>query len=245
MRCSRNITLAIQFLLDECLPPIIRDTHWFMWLPFKILFGNKAKFFFNFKEIAPTLDSEEFSRIYAETANVHIKRHTDINIECLKRLMVDIIGVKVLDIGCGRGYLAGLLAERGWQVTGIDIHIAEEVRSRYPKVSFRQANIENLFDLEDASFDTVICAHTLEHVQNLIAAIKELRRVAAKKLLIIVPKQRNYRYTFDLHLHFFTYPHDLLRIMAKPGIHQSCEVVGSDLYYIEEYAPSIERLATE
>ena len=30
MRLSRDVPLRIHFLLDECLPPIVRDQRWFM-----------------------------------------------------------------------------------------------------------------------------------------------------------------------------------------------------------------------
>lgn len=52
-------------------------------------------------------------------------------------------------------------------------------------------------------FDTVVCAHTLEHMKDYKKALAELRRVCSRRLMMIVPKQREYQYTFDLHLHFF------------------------------------------
>jgi hypothetical protein len=48
----------------------------------------------------------------------------------------------------------------------------------------------------------VVCAHTLEHVPDVWAAARELRRVA-DRVLVVVPRQRYYRYTVDYHLHFF------------------------------------------
>ena len=48
--------------------------------------------------------------------------------------------------------------------------------------------------------------HTLEHVQRIDLALAELRRVAKHRLIIVVPKERPYRYSFNLHLHFFPYP---------------------------------------
>lgn len=40
-------------------------------------------------------------------------------------------------------------------------------------------------------------------------ALAELRRVAKRRLIIVVPKQRNYKYTFELHINFFPYLFDL------------------------------------
>lgn len=47
--------------------------------------------------------------------------------------------------------------------------------------------MENL-PFRELSFDTVVCFHTLEHTMSLERAVSELKRVALKRLLIIVPK---------------------------------------------------------
>jgi ubiquinone/menaquinone biosynthesis C-methylase UbiE len=86
------------------------------------------------------------------------------------------------------------------------------------------------------AFDTVICTHTLEHVQNLTAAIDELRRVTRRRLIIVVPRQRPYRYTFDLHLHFFPYKHSLLtHLTPVPDIaDRMVRDLDGDWYYQED-----------
>ena len=105
MKISRDITVVIHFLLDELVPPILRDSKWFMWLPFKLLFRNKAKIFFEFKEKAPYLSEQEFRDLYLESASVHIQRETDLNHACISAIDSRIAGKSVLDIACGRGYL--------------------------------------------------------------------------------------------------------------------------------------------
>lgn len=234
MHLSRNFALAAHFILDECVPPVVRDSRWFMWLPYRLLFGRKSGVFFDFKETAHTLSEDDFKRTYADTRDVHIERETDLNRACIDRLIRMAKGTTVLDIACGRGFLAGLLASSGFETTGVDMHVSDAVRSRYPEVNFQEANIEAL-PYRDNAFDTVVCAHTLEHVRCLEPAIAELRRVTARRLMVIVPKQRNYRYTFDLHLHFFPYPHDLMQVMGRRGRAQSCDAVGGDLFYVEDF----------
>jgi ubiquinone/menaquinone biosynthesis C-methylase UbiE len=178
------------------------------------------------------MSNAEFKSIYDRTASVHIDRETDLNTACLERIYTEIVGRNVLELGCGRGFLCRQLAQRGFTVTGLDMRIPEAVRSESADVMFIEANIECL-PFVNSKFDTVICTHTLEHVQNFYLAVSELRRVAAKRLIVVVPKQRNYLYTFDLHIHFFPYPHDLMRDMGKHGISQSCGVEGGDLFYVE------------
>lgn len=66
----------------------------------------------------------------------------------------------------------------------------------------------------DAGFDTVVCTHTLEHIPQLHESVQELRRVGARRLIIIVPCQRYYRYTIDYHLHFFPSAAPLAHLVA-------------------------------
>ena len=81
----------------------------------------------------------------------------------------------------------------------------------------------------DKSFDVVTCFHTLEHTRDLPRAIAELRRVARRQLIVIVPRQRRFHYTLDLHLQFFETPEALAAAMGKPG---EIRQFGSDLVYI-------------
>ncbi|MDY0223118.1 MAG: class I SAM-dependent methyltransferase [Desulfobacterium sp.] len=234
MKISRNLTFFIRFIFDQLIPPCLRDSRWFMWLPFKLLFGKKADVFFNFKEIAPILSEKEFCRIYKETASVHIQRETDLNQECLEVIDNSILGNTVLDIACGRGYLAKRLAEK-YRVTGADIIIDSALQAENPNIKFKEAQLANL-PFKDDEFDTVICTHTLEHVQNIQKAIFELRRVARQRLIIVVPKQRPYRYTFDLHLHFFPYAGSLLMVMGATGknVIAKCIQLKGDWFYLED-----------
>lgn len=234
MKISRDITFFIHFVFDQLIPPCLRDNRWFMWLPFKILFGSKADIFFNFKKKAPTLTKTQFRNIYKETASVHIQRETDLNQECLKAIDASISGNTILDMACGRGYLAKRLAKK-YTVTGADIIIPPKLSAEHPQIRFEQAQLENL-PFRDNEFDTVICTHTLEHVQNIRGAICELRRVAGQRLIIVVPKQRPYQYTFDLHLHFFPYVSTLLMLMGEEGENsvKKCVQLRGDLFYMEE-----------
>src|SRR4029077_5826717 len=96
------------------------------------------------------------------------------------------------------------------------------------RVNVAVANIETL-PFADKSFDTTLCAHTLEHVRDFDKAVGELVRVTRQRLLVIVPCQRYYRYTIDYHLHFFPEPEQLVLRMKLPGYH--CEKVTGDLCY--------------
>jgi SAM-dependent methyltransferase len=234
MAISRNTALAVHFLLDECLPPILRDSRWFMTIPFRLLFGRHAGTFMSFKDRAHDLTNAEFRRVYEETAAVHLERPTDLNGACIKRILGDAVG-RVLEVGCGRGYLAGLVSA-SHAVTACDMVIRPELAVRYPGVQFLDENLTKL-SFPDHSFDTVICTHTLEHVLDLPRAIAELRRVVRQRLIVVVPKQRPYRYTFDLHLRFFPLACSVLDCFPPMATRSDrrLENLGGDWYYLEEF----------
>lgn len=234
MKISRNLALKAHFILDECIPPIIRDQKWFIWVSFKILFKRKAKLFFEFKDKAIRLSQEEFTAVYEETRSVHIERPTDLNQGCVKEIAASALGEKVLDIGCGKGFLASVLSQRH-RVMACDMIVSEKTRRDHPDVDFREENIQKL-SFADNEFDTVISSHTLEHVQDAQTALEELRRVAKHRLIVVLPKQRPYRYTFDLHLRFFPYSHTVLQYM-RPTFRQvkyDLKEIEGDWYYQED-----------
>ena len=235
MKISRGVTLMIHFVLDELVPPIIRDRKWFTWLPFKILFGSKSEVFANFKRRGLQMSEEEFSAVYGEIASSGVQRETDLNKGCVTEIERNIAGESVLEVGCGRGYLAGVLSKDN-DVTACDIQVPKAMVEKYPRVKFEESNAQDL-PFGDASFDTVVCTHTIEHVQDIAQSIRELRRVTRKRLIIVVPRQRPYRHTFDLHLHFFTYPHMFLsHVRPVEGVKgQDLKEVDGDWYYQEEH----------
>src|SRR3546814_13808621 len=108
-------------------------------------------------------------------------------------------GSSALDVGCGTGYLLHVLAvgRTEMKLTGVYVIIDSETRKRAEGISFHEANIERL-PFPDKSFDTVICTHVLEHILDFRGALAELRRVAAKRLIIVVPQEREYRFTFKI-----------------------------------------------
>ena len=234
MKISRRVALMIHFLLDEWVPPILRDQKWFMWPPFKAVFKSKAHIFFNYKNIALQISEEDVCQIYEETSDVHIQRETDLGNKCIAEIEKNILGEKILEAGCGRGYLANILSKK-YEVTACDMLISQQMVQRYSNIRFKQENIQNL-SFRNYEFDTVICTHTLEHVQNIANAIKELRRVTKKRLIVVVPKQRPYMFTFDLHLHFFPYAYMLLNWMRPTNetAKQELKEMQGDWYYQED-----------
>jgi 2-polyprenyl-3-methyl-5-hydroxy-6-metoxy-1,4-benzoquinol methylase len=88
-------------------------------------------------------------------------------------------GMRVLDVGCGEGAFAAVLAAAGAHVTCLDV--AEEPLRRARE---RHSGLESLlvgeagpWPLTDASFDVVWAGEVIEHVADTAAWLSELRRV--------------------------------------------------------------------
>jgi len=78
---------------------------------------------------------------------------------------------------------------------------------------FIKADITEL-PFSNQSFDVVLCTHALEHIRNPKKALSELIRITRKRLIIVVPRQREYRYTVDFHVNFFPYLYSFKRFIG-------------------------------
>jgi SAM-dependent methyltransferase len=231
MTLNRDFTKIFNWIFDNLIPPFLRDSKIFMKIVFYPLFGDKTKYFMNFKEEAPFLSEKDYSNYYKILAEKHIKRETDLNKKSIQYITDNIVGDNILDIASGRGFLVNYLAEKypNKFFTGIDIFIPENSKNLI-NTKFQTGNIENI-NYPDKHFDTVICAHTLEHVQNINKAISELKRITKQKLIIIVPRQREYKFTFDLHLHFFPYLFSFQKLMNNTNA--IYKIIDNDIVYNE------------
>jgi len=91
-----------------------------------------------------------------------------------------------LDAGCGVGFFSQTLAECGLRVCGFDgreENIAE-ARKRFPRVAFETADLENRNILELGRFEFVLCCGLLYHLENPLMAMRNLRALTEKCLLV-------------------------------------------------------------
>ena len=143
-----------------------------------------------------------------------IQDETDNSADCLEAIAERVTPGRVCDVGCGTGYLLNYLQGRpalaDRELTGVDFIIEPQTAAASSCDPFRR-RADRAAAVPDRHFDTVICTHVLEHILDIGAAIHELRRVCARRLIVVVPLEREYRFTFNPHLHFFPYPHSFLR----------------------------------
>ncbi len=238
MKASRNITTVINWILDNLCPPILRDCYPLMFPIYYAAYGKSAAKLLKYKDHYPTLSEEEYAAYYDCAAQTPLSsRPTDLNREGLHFILSHTApGETCLDVGCGRGYLAKELTRAGCAVTGLDIDRPKDY-SAGDGYTFTVGNVEQI-PFPDSSFDTVTCAHVLEHVRDMERSISELLRVAKKRVLIVLPRQREYRYVADLHVRYFPYLYNVQ--LAIPIAGAQIQRVGSDWGVLIEKTPDQE-----
>ena len=109
-------------------------------------------------------------------------------------------GDRVVDVGCGSGWLSQLCAERGAWVVAADIAPAgvAAARRRYPSIGrYTVADVYHL-PLRPGRFDVAVLSEVIEHLEDLDAALAQVRALLRPggRVLIAVP----YRETILQHL---------------------------------------------
>lgn len=101
--------------------------------------------------------------------------------------LAPLAGLRVLDIGCGRGALARALTAWGAQVTGLepDPAACAEARTSLPEGTFVEG-VAQALPFADGAFDAAIFSNSLHHVPPpfMRAALEEAMRVATRVLVI-------------------------------------------------------------
>jgi len=94
------------------------------------------------------------------------------------KILGDVKGKKVLDVGAGTGRLAVKLSEAGAIVTALDLSekMLEILKRKSRKIEIVFGDAENL-DFEDDSFDIVVGAFLIVHLKNPSIFFEEVYRV--------------------------------------------------------------------
>lgn len=96
---------------------------------------------------------------------------------------------RMLDVGCGEGFVLAALAEAGWDVAGID-HSRAGVEGMNPQIADRveQGNLFELLERRIAAgerYDLVWLGNVLEHVLDPEGLMHALRRLVAADGLVV------------------------------------------------------------
>jgi ubiquinone/menaquinone biosynthesis C-methylase UbiE len=128
---------------------------------------------------------------------------------------------RALDVGCGDGRLTAHL-DAG-EVTAADVSAValERARGRLAGAELVELEPDASLPLDDAAFDLVLCAETIEHVRDVQLLLSEIRRVLRPGglLALTTPATRPLvrpEHPFSPHLHRFT-RRSLRRVLGELG----------------------------
>tara|TARA_Y100000816_G_scaffold263205_1_gene221388 strand:- start:194 stop:811 length:618 start_codon:yes stop_codon:yes gene_type:complete len=164
--------------------------------------GKDISLMMNFKTEILKISDNELIDIYSNLDSRSRDRKTDLNNKTIKKInsIISTNSENLIDVGCGNGFLLNKI-KLPLSKFGCDVFEEDKYKNNQT-FNYSTQNIKRL-KFKDSFFDTVICCHTIEHIPDINSAVNELKRIAKREIIIVVPKQRFYFYTLDLHLHFF------------------------------------------
>ena len=170
-----------------------------------------------------------------------------IRVEYFCSVLGDLHGMRLLELGCGGGLMAEEYARRGASVAAIDRSAASigaaTKHALHGGLSIDYAPaVGEHFPFSDESFDAVVSADTLEHVDDVDQVVRESARVLrpggrfvydtvnrtwkSRLLLVWLPQNVFHIAPPDTHEYArFIKPAELEEIMARHGL-QHCETRG-------------------
>jgi ubiquinone/menaquinone biosynthesis C-methylase UbiE len=124
------------------------------------------------------VNAEAYSKLINGKGTPH---HQSILNPCVEKLMGNVQGRRILDAGCGEGYLARFYAQKGAKVVGVDfsqtlIDRSKTLSTELP-ISYVLADLCHLRDFESEEFDIILCNLVLLNLECLDKSLSEFHRV--------------------------------------------------------------------
>jgi ubiquinone/menaquinone biosynthesis C-methylase UbiE len=99
-------------------------------------------------------------------------------------------GLLVADVGCGTGRHAARLASAGAHVVALDFStgMMRKAREKFgaQRVAFAVADVSKTLPIRDRRFDRVICCLVLDHIDDVAALFRELKRICRRDGFIAI-----------------------------------------------------------
>ena len=156
----------------------------------------------------------------------HVERRMD---EILARAERWVTPGRLLDVGCGLGFMVGAAARRAWDASGLDLNPDAVAWARTHVSKQIDVGALDTFDAPESSFDCITLLDLIEHVADPRAELGPVARALRPGglLVIVTPDAGSLvsrafgSHWLEMkrapeHLHFFS-RHGLTRVLAAAG----------------------------
>lgn len=121
---------------------------------------------------APHIDAQRsfYDSLWADVGAANLNRHERARLGAIAQILDRhaLAGpqTRILEVGCGRGWLSGLLLQRLGTVVAVDLspQAVQKGRERFPEVTFMAKDIFS--DALPRDNDVVVSSEVLEHVED-------------------------------------------------------------------------------
>ncbi|HSV14575.1 MAG TPA: methyltransferase domain-containing protein [Tepidisphaeraceae bacterium] len=129
---------------------------------------------------------DRWARVYDDDGNPLIALEEPL----VDRLLGEVRGLGIADIGCGTGRHAIRLAQAGASVRGIDFSSAMLERARQKAgalpIQFTQHDLALPLPFAERRFDRVVCGLVVDHIADLTGLFGEMRRICRADGFVII-----------------------------------------------------------
>ncbi len=136
---------------------------------------------------------------------------------------------RMLDVGCGRGFMLALARDRGWDVVGVEFNseTAGPAREEFG-LHVKTGHLSDM-GFEKCSFDVITFWHSLEHLEDAVEALREAAKLLKPGglLLISVPNFSSLQskmsgpgwFHLDIPFHLYHFSaHNIKRLLKACGL---------------------------
>ena len=122
-------------------------------------------------------NAERWNARYDDDGDENRRYQSD---EPMLKLLGEVHGKRILDVGCGNGYLCRKLAKAGAAVTGVDLSdgflaiAMSREREENLGISYHHGSASEMDFLSDRQFDKAVANYVLMDIQNYTGAIRHV-----------------------------------------------------------------------
>jgi SAM-dependent methyltransferase len=128
------------------------------------------------------------------------------------------LGQRLLDVGCGNGFLARLLAQKGFQVTGLE-HPQGYDANFPPEVALIVHDLEQPLPGMAGDYDVVLAADVLEHLKTPAALLAGMRGLLRPGGCVVASLPNSGNIYFRLNILFGLFPQEDKGLFDRTHLH--------------------------